>query len=196
MSFDFKIDPIENFLKLYSEAQKKGVPEAHAMSLATVNSDLQPSVRIVYYKGLQDGGFSFFTNYSGRKGQDLSSNNKACANFFWPHLDQQVRIEGAVEKMPRAESEKYFATRPRLSQLGAWASSQSEEIPSFDFFKEKVAETEKKFAGSAVPCPPHWGGYRLMPVEIEFWFGRNARLHERYVYHKDGPDWRRFLRSP
>lgn len=196
MSFDFKTDPFENFLKLYSEAQKKGVPEAHAMSLATVNSELQPSVRIVYYKGLHEGGFSFYTNYAGRKGQDLNSNTKACANFFWPHLDQQVRIEGTVEKLARAESEKYFATRPRLSQIGAWASNQSEEIPSLDFFKAKVAEAEKKFAGSPVPCPPHWGGYRLVPSEIEFWFGRNARLHERYVYQKDGADWRRFLRSP
>jgi pyridoxamine 5'-phosphate oxidase len=196
--FDFKIDPLENFLKYYREAQIKGVPEANAMALATVNSENQPSVRIVLYKGLINRGFSFFTNYAGRKGRDLESNPKVAANFFWPHLDQQIRLEGVVEKLPRAESEKYFASRPRLSQIGAWASHQSEALNSLDELKAETARIEKQYAGQAVPCPAHWGGYIIVPSEIEFWFGRQGRLHERYVYQKTAAasDWKRLIRSP
>lgn len=199
MSFDFKKDPLENFLEEYRKAQLKGVPEANAMALATVGPDQQPSVRIVFYKGMVDGGFSFFTNYDGRKGRELGGNPRVAANFFWPHLDQQVRIEGVAEKLNREASEKYFATRPRLSQIGAWASNQSEELESFAHFHEKLRALEERFAGQAVPCPPHWGGYRIVPAEIEFWFGRSGRLHERYVYRKPAGgagEWKRFLRSP
>ncbi|AGH95154.1 pyridoxamine 5'-phosphate oxidase [Pseudobdellovibrio exovorus] len=196
MSFDFKKDPIENFLSLYKQAQLKGIPDANAMSLATVNADNQPSVRIVFYKGISERGFSFFTNYNGRKGQDLAHNAKVAANFFWPHLEQQVRIEGHVEKLSREESEAYFASRPRLSQIGAWGSNQSEILESFDHFTQKVAALEEKFKGQLVPCPPHWGGYRIVPHEIEFWFGQTGRLHQRYVYQVDGQGWKRFLRSP
>lgn len=196
MSFDFKKDPVENFLSLYKQAQLKGIPDANAMSLATVNAENQPSVRIVFYKGMSERGFSFFTNYNGRKGQDLAHNAKVAANFFWPHLEQQVRIEGHVEKLSREESEAYFASRPRLSQIGAWGSNQSEVLGSFDQFNQKVAELEQKFKGQPVPCPPHWGGYRIIPHEIEFWFGQTGRLHQRYVYQVDGQGWKRFLRSP
>lgn len=196
MSFDFKKDPIDNFLGLYKEAQLKGIPDANAMSLATVNSENQPSVRIVFYKGVYERGFSFFTNYNGRKGQDLAQNSKVAANFFWPHLEEQVRIEGHVEKLPRAESEKYFSTRPRLSQIGAWASNQSEVLGSFDEFQNKVIQLEEKFKDEVVPCPPHWGGYCIVPHEIEFWFGQTGRLHQRYVYQKNEGGWNRFLRSP
>lgn len=196
MSFNFKNDPFENFLELYKQAQIKGIPDANAMSLATVNSEQQPSVRIVFYKGMVDGGFSFYTNYDGRKGRDLASNPKVSANFFWPQLDQQVRIEGFVEKLTAEQSQKYFATRPRTSQIGAWASQQSREIPSFNFFNEEFHKFEEKFKNGPVPCPPHWGGFRIMPFEIEFWFGKNGRLHERYVYGKEDSGWRRFLRSP
>lgn len=196
MSFDFKNDPIDNFLKLYKEAQVKGVPEANAMALATVNQQNQPSVRIVFMKGVDERGFCFYTNYDGRKARDIEVNNQVSANFFWPNLDQQVRIEGAVEKLTREESEKYFSTRPRQSQLGAWASNQSEKIDSYKIFQQKFEEFEAKFKNTPVPCPPHWGGYRIKPNEIEFWFGKSGRLHERYVYHKTSSGWEKFLRSP
>lgn len=196
MSFDFKNDPIENFLKLFKEAQIKGVPEANAMALSTVSKENKPSVRMVLYKGLIDGGFSFYTNYNGRKAKDIDHNQFVAATFFWPHLDQQVRIEGVAKKTSREQSEKYFASRSRLSQIGAWASEQSEKLNTYDEFLKKTAELEKKYAGQAIPCPPHWGGYALEPSVIEFWFGKNGRLHERYVYEKNKSDWNRFLRSP
>lgn len=196
MSFDFKNDPIENFLKLYKEALIKGVPDANAMALATVNQENQPSVRIVFYKGMLNGGFSFYTNYDGRKAHDIEVNNKVSANFFWPNLDRQVRLEGLVEKTSRVESEKYFATRPRLSQIGAWTSNQSEKLKSFDEFHNRFKEYEEQFKDQPIPCPPHWGGYILIPQEIEFWFGKAGRLHERYVYQKSLIGWDRFLRFP
>jgi pyridoxamine 5'-phosphate oxidase len=200
MSFDFKNDPFENFLKSYKEAQLKGVPDANAMALATVNKENQPSVRIVFFKEFfekdYNRGFCFYTNYHGRKAQDMQDNPKVSANFFWPHLDHQIRIEGYVEKLPREVSERYFATRPRASQIGAWASEQSEEISSYDVLLQKIHDLEKKYHGQPVPCPPHWGGYALFPLEIEFWFGKTGRLHERYVYRKTAGGWDRFMRSP
>ena len=196
MGFDFKNDPIDNFLKLYKVAQIKGVPAANAMALATVNSENQPSARTVLLKDVSGGGFSFFTNYNSHKAQDIENNNKVSANFFWPQLEQQVCIEGVAEKISREESEKYFSTRPRLSQIGAWASHQSEKIESFESLKEKIENLEQKYKGQTVPCPPHWGGYQINPTEIEFWFGKDGRLHERYVYKKIPIGWEKFLRSP
>jgi pyridoxamine 5'-phosphate oxidase len=196
MSFDFKLDPFENFRSSLKAAQLKGIPEHNAMSIATVNSSSQPSVRIVYYKGLIRGGFSFYTNYQGRKSLDLEINPNICANFFWPHLDEQIRISGIVEKLTESESDQYFATRARLSQIGAWASLQSQDLQSFDQFRERLAELEKKYAGVKVPRPPHWGGFRIVPFEIEFWFGRDGRLHERYVYSTSADGWKRSLRFP
>ncbi|MEQ1721902.1 MAG: pyridoxamine 5'-phosphate oxidase [Pseudobdellovibrio sp.] len=196
MSFDFKNDPIENFLKLYKEAQVKGVPEANAMALATVNEHNQPSVRIVFMKGVDERGVCFFTNYEGRKARDIEANNKVSANFFWPNLDQQVRIEGQVQKVTREESEAYFAMRPRLSQIGAWTSHQSDKLASFADFHKRLETIEAQFKGIPVTCPPNWGGYRIKPDEIEFWFGKSGRLHERYVYQKSTLGWEKFLRSP
>ena len=182
MSFDFKKDPFLNFQSLLKAAQIKGIPEHQAMSIATVNEKNEPSVRVVYFKGLIRGGFSFYTNYAGRKGHDLDLNPNICANFFWPHVDEQIRISGVAEKLTDSESDQYFATRARLSQLGAWASLQSQSLQSFDQFHQRMNDFEKKYQGQKVPRPPHWGGYRILPREIEFWFGRNGRLHERYVY--------------
>lgn len=199
MSFDFKKDPFENFLELFKAVQIKGVPEHNAMALATVSQtgqNLQPSVRIVLYKGLIRRGFSFFTNYDGRKGRELEKNSCVAATFFWPHLDQQIRIEGRAEKLTEEESDKYFASRPRLSQLGAWSSNQSEKIESFESFQKKIDAIEQRFAGQIVTRPPHWGGFRIAPSEIEFWFGKPGRLHERYVYQGSDEQWNRFLRSP
>ncbi|OFZ31234.1 MAG: pyridoxamine 5'-phosphate oxidase [Bdellovibrionales bacterium RIFCSPHIGHO2_01_FULL_40_29] len=196
MSFDFKNDPFENFLELFKEAQIKGVPEHNAMALATVNERHQPSVRIVLFKGLVRRGFSFYTNYNGRKGRDIEVNNAVAATFYWPHLDQQIRIEGIAEKLTDEESEKYFASRPRLSQIGAWTSEQSDKIESFEFFQKKAQQVEAKFQGQVVPRPPHWGGYRIIPTEFEFWFARSGRMHERYVFQGSDLNWNRFLRSP
>ena len=150
----------------------------------------------VFYKGIINRGFSFFTNYSGRKGRDLEANPLVAANFFWPHLDQQIRIEGRVEKVSREESENYFASRARLSQIGAWASQQSETLNSYDDLKAETLRIEKLYEGKTVPCPPHWGGYIIVPSEIEFWFGRQGRLHERFVYQYSETGWNRLLRSP
>lgn len=200
MSFDFKKDPLDNFLELYKQSQIRGVPDANAMSLATVNSENQTSVRVVLFKGLiekdDSRGFSFYTNYQGRKARDIEYNNKISANFFWPQLDEQIRIQGVAEKISRSASENYFSTRPRVSQIGAWASHQSEQLESFEAFTAEFKKIENKFFGEIIPCPPHWGGYCIIPTEIEFWFGKIGRLHERYVYQKTSDGWNKFLRSP
>lgn len=197
MKFDFKNDPIDNFLKSVHKVQLKGVPEHNAMALATV-SENKPANRIVLYKGMNAGGFSFFTNYHGRKGCELSENQNVAATFFWPHLDHQIRIEGFVEKLSNEDSDKYFASRPRLSQIGAWASKQSQPIASFEDFIQSTESVAAQYQNQTIPRPANWGGYRIMPLEIEFWFGRAGRMHERYVYHRESVNhaWTRFLRSP
>jgi pyridoxamine 5'-phosphate oxidase len=194
--FDFGRDPLAHFQEFLREAESKGLPEPTGMSLATATPEGQPSVRTVLFKGFYQNGITFYTNFEGRKGRELISNPKACINFWWPELEKQVRFEGVVEKLSRDVSEAYFATRPRLSQLGAWASHQSSEIPDLDFLQNKLKEVEKKFEGKTIPCPPQWGGFVLLPQEIEFWIGRQGRLHERYVYQKQSEGWRTFLRSP
>ncbi len=201
MSFDFKSDqlnPFDLFSELFNEASRKGIPEHHAMTIATVNSENKPSNRIVYFKGMIRGGFSFYTNYQGRKGRDLETNQNICANFFWPHLDQQVRISGYVEKLTDSESDRYFSTRARSSQLGAWASLQSQELAAYGDFEKRYAEIELRFKNQSVSRPPHWGGFIILPLEIEFWFGRTARLHERYIFSRTNLDspWTRFMRYP
>lgn len=195
--FDFQADPLRNFEVLLKNATEKKIAEPIAMSLATIGPDMKPSVRIVYFKGLVRGGFSFFCNYDSEKGRSLQAHPQVCVNFYWPELWQQVRINGTVEKLSRAESEAYFATRPRLSQIGAWASNQSEEIPSYDYFASRVEEFTAKFEGQEVPCPPNWGGYLIKPERFEFWFGLTGRLHERYCYQAEGVGaWRRLMLSP
>ncbi len=194
--FDFGRDPMAHFQEFLKEAESKGLPEPTGMSLATTSLEGQPSVRTVLFKGFYQSGITFYTNFDGRKGRELLANPKAAINFWWPILEKQVRFEGVVEKLPRDVSEAYFATRPRLSQLGAWSSNQSSEIPDLEFLQNKLKETEKKFEGKTIPCPPNWGGFVLVPHEIEFWIGRQGRLHERYVYQKNGEGWRTLLRSP
>jgi pyridoxamine 5'-phosphate oxidase len=197
MKFDFKNDPIDNFLKSFQFVQVKGIPDPNAMSLATV-SDNKPANRIVLYKGMNAGGFSFFTNYQGRKGQELSKNKNVAATFFWPNIDHQIRIEGYVEKLSDADSDLYFSSRPRISQIGAWASNQSSVIASFTDFQNKIDQISKQFEEKKIDRPPNWGGFRIIPLEIEFWFGKMGRLHERYVYQRESvtANWNRFLRSP
>jgi pyridoxamine 5'-phosphate oxidase len=196
--FDFALDPLVSLQKQILRAKNTGIQDANAMSLATADKYGLPSVRAVLFKGLVRDGLSFYTNYNSPKAQALVLNPRAALLFFWESLHTQIRISGTVDKTTRAESEAYFATRARLSQAGAWASDQSKEIPSFPYLEEKVDAIEKKYEGKTIPCPPHWGGFRLVPLKVEFWFGRAGRLHERYVFERTsaGSEWQRKLLSP
>lgn len=194
--FDSSIDPLVQFDRLLKEAIDKKVSEANAMSIATVDEKGTPSVRVVYFKELSQEGFVFYGNYDSHKGKNMAVNPKVCLNFYWPELWQQIRITGTVEKISSQESDAYFATRPRLSQLGAWASKQSEVIPDQEWLSRRVQGYEKQFEGQTVPRPQNWGGWRVRPEEIEFWFGLTGRLHERYIYRREGNSWKTFQRSP
>lgn len=198
MSFDVSLDPFENFEKIYSRAKSLIAKDPNAMQLATVSESDAPSLRTVLYKGMVRDGFSFYTNYESQKGKELAKNPKTSLLFYWPELDAQVRIDGVADKLTESESDEYFATRARISQIGAWASAQSREIPNHEELEKRHAELEQKFANGKVPRPPYWGGYRVLPLRIEFWFSREGRLHERYVYERSSPDaaWKTYMKSP
>ena len=186
-------DPIERFRSVYALAEKldrTGVPEPNAMSLATIDGNGQPSVRIVLLKGIDERGFVFYTNYEGRKGRELLAQPKAALCFYWAPLDTQIRIEGSVTEVADSEADAYFATRERRSQIGAWASRQSRPIETPGSLDERVAEYEKKFAGRDVPRPEFWSGFRVVPERIEFWKGKPNRLHERHLYTRNRDGWR------
>ena len=175
--------PIRQFQIWFDEVRAGGVSEQDAisMTLGTASKDGQPSARIVLLKSFDDRGFVFYTNYHSRKGKELSENPRACLLFYWPQLWRQVRIEGDIEKVSASESEGYFQSRPLGSRLGAWASDQSEVVDSREALESRFAELQKRF-GEDVPRPEHWGGYRLKPNSIEFWQGRDNRLHDRLMY--------------
>lgn len=180
---DYLTDPFKMFQKWYQQAHEKNCASPHAMSISTVSADGQPSSRMVYMKEILEEGVVFYSNYHSRKGHQLDQNPKIAALFFWDCTEQQIRIEGEVEKVDPLISDDYFASRPRMSQIGAWASLQSKIIDSRKSLEERVAFYENKFPHS-VPRPPHWGGYLIKPTYFEFWQGRLGRLHDRIIYEK------------
>lgn len=174
---------------LLDRAGQTPLKEPTAMSLATADASGRPSVRIVLLRGIDDRGFVFFTNSRSRKGQELQENPHAALCLFWDALEEQVRIEGSVERVSDEESDDYWATRSRDSQLGAWASQQSQTLDARETLENRVIEIKKKYGEGPIPRPPHWYGFRIVPNRIEFWHGRPARLHERTVYEYDGQNW-------
>lgn len=193
---DILQSPIEQFKKWFGESLSAEVIEPNAMFLSTISQEGYPQGRIVLLKDVDDHGFTFYTNYNSHKGADLSAHPLAALTFWWAELERQVRIVGKVEKVSEDESDAYFSIRPRGSQLGAWVSSQSNVIENREVLTDKLAKFEKQFADQPVPRPPHWGGYRVIPQEIEFWQGRPSRLHDRIRYQYLNNEWKIERLSP
>lgn len=189
-------DPFALFDRWYAEARASEPNDSNAMALATADADGRPSVRMVLLKGHGPDGFVFYTNREGRKAADLAANPHAALLFHWKSLRRQIRIEGPITLASDAESDAYFASRGRDSQLGAWASDQSRPLDSRETFEARFAETAARFEGGAVPRPPHWGGYRVTPHTLEFWQDRAHRLHERRQFTRDGDRWTEGLLYP
>ena len=182
-------NPITEFLNAIERAAARQVDTA-PVALATADAEGRPSVRMVLLRGADERGFVFHTNYNSRKAGELAANPHAALCFHWPTLEEQIRVEGRIERLPSSESDAYFVTRPRGSQLGAWASEQSMVLPSRETLEEQYRAIERRFEGSPVPRPPFWGGFRLVPERIEFWFGRPDRLHDRLSYTREADGWR------
>jgi pyridoxamine 5'-phosphate oxidase len=189
-------DPIRQFERWFADAVSARVPEPNAMTLSTATRDGVPSARIVLLKGVDADGFVFYTDYRSRKGAELAENPLAALTFLWKEIERQVRITGAVARVSTQESEAYFRTRPPGSRLGAWASHQSSVIANREQLDARLREVTERFADGEVPLPPHWGGFRISPDEIEFWQGRPDRLHDRLLYRRGERGWEISRLSP
>jgi pyridoxamine 5'-phosphate oxidase len=190
-------DPVAQFATWFAAAQQAGVPEPNAMALATADLRGRPSVRIVLLKAFDERGFVFFTDYRSRKGAELQANPHAAASWFWPLLERQVRVVGRTHRIPIAESEAYYRSRPEGSRIGAWASRQSAPIPDRETLEREVTRLEHQYRDRDIPLPTHWGGIRLVPDEVEFWQGRSNRLHDRMQYTRTPEgSWLRVRLSP
>ena len=192
---DADADPLRQFRQWLDEALRAEVPEPTAMTLATADSAGRPSARVVLLKGVDERGFVFFTNYESRKGAELATRPRAALVFFWKELERQVRIEGDIENVSAAENDAYYLSRPLGSRIGAWASPQSQAIDSREWLEARVREAEAKH-GDNPQRPSHWGGYRLVPDALEFWQGRQSRLHDRIAYKQDAGAWMRSRLAP
>ncbi len=189
-------EALERFREVFERAQQVGLKEPAAMTLATCDSRGHPTSRIVLLRGFDERGFVFYTNSQSRKGEQLADNARAALCLFWDALEEQVRVEGDVEKVSDAENDAYWDRRHRESQIGAWVSSQSSVLDRRETLEREVKEMTRRFEGQDVPRPPHWHGYRVLPRRIEFWKSRPARLHERTVYEKQNSHWSKFLLYP
>lgn len=188
--------PLIQFKQWFKEAETSGVNEPNTMTLATVDSQGQPTIRVVLLKEINEQGLIFYSNFNSRKGKELAQHPKAAINFYWQAVERQVRFDGSISKVSEGQSDAYFKTRPRGSQLGAWVSAQSETIPSRQYLEDELERCTERFANQEIPRPPHWGGYLLTPVSVEFWQGGKNRLHDRILYRSKDDQWVRSRLAP